>query len=187
MKKSTKGAIAAGAAGVLLLGGAGSLAYWSAEGEVGGSTINSGSFTLTEAVAGTCAAAPWTLDSTEVTAGATFAPAADHIVPGDVLTKKCDFTLGAVGNHLRATPTVTTDAAITGTINPAAAGDVTVAGTFSDAAGDPITVVTEDNNTDVLTAKITMTFPLGTVVDNASQNKTAILSNYKVTLNQVHN
>ncbi len=47
MNRSTKGAIAAAAAAVLLLGGAGSLAYWSADGEVGGDTITSGSFTLT--------------------------------------------------------------------------------------------------------------------------------------------
>ncbi len=184
MNRSTKGAIAAAAAAVLLLGGAGSLAYWTADGEVGGDTITSGSFSLTQV--GVCADADWKLDAGEDVAGATFDPSTDTIVPGDVLTKECDFTLEAVGEHLRATPTVTTAAAITGTINPAAAGDVTVAGTFSDAAGDPITVVTEANDTDVLTAKITMTFPLGTTVDNASQSKTAILSNYKVTLEQDH-
>ena len=34
MKKSTKGAVAAGAAAVLLMGGAGSLAYWTASGTI---------------------------------------------------------------------------------------------------------------------------------------------------------
>lgn len=182
MKNTTKGAIAAAAAAVLLLGGAGSLAFWSADGEVGGSTINSGSFSLADD--GPCADADWTLDGGEDVADATFDPAADKIVPGDVLTKECDFTLTAVGEHLRAVPSVATPATVGGTINPA--GNVTVAGSFTDSNGDPITVVTEDNNTDVLTAKITMTFPLG-AKDNTTQIKTAVLSNYKVTLNQVHN
>ncbi len=186
MKKSTKGAVAAAAAGVLLLGGAGSLAFWSAEGEVGGGTITSGSFSLDDATTGTCALAPWTLDAGETVASKTFVLATDRIVPGDVLTKECKFTLTAVGEHLRATPTITTAATVTGTINPATAGNVTVTGKFSNAGGTAITEVTDANNTDVLTAKITMTFPLGTVVDNASKSKTAILSNYKVTLNQVH-
>lgn len=182
MNKSTKGAIAAAAAAVLLLGGAGSLAYWTADGEVGGDTINSGTFTLTEVAP--CAAAEWTLDDGEDVAGDTFDPASDEIVPGDVLTKECDFTLTAIGKHLRAVPSVTTPATVGGTINPA--GNVTVSGTFSDSAGDPITVVTDDNDQDVLTAKITMTFPLGDE-DNTTQIKTAVLSNYKVTLTQDHN
>ncbi len=183
MKKSTKGALAAGSAAVLLLGGLGSVAYWSAEGQVGGATINSGSFTLTDTTVGTCANALWALDAGEDVANEPFTPASDAIVPGDVLTKTCTFKLGAVGNHLRATPTVTTAAAVSGTINPA--GNVTVAGTFTNGV-TPVAVVTEANNNDILTAKITMTFPLGGSVDNTTQIKTAILSNYKVTLNQVH-
>lgn len=183
MKKSTKGAVAAAAAAVLLLGGAGSLAYWSADGTVAGATINSGSFSLTEVTP--CADATWTLDSLEDAADETFDPAIDTIVPGDVLTKECDFTLEAVGNHLRATPTVTTAAEVSGTINPA--GAVTVAGTFTDSTGAAITSVTEANNTDVLTAKITLTFPVGTTVDNTTQGKNAVLTDYKVTLNQAHN
>ena len=42
MKKSTKGAVAAAAAGVLLLGGAGSLAYWTADGAADGGSITAG-------------------------------------------------------------------------------------------------------------------------------------------------
>ena len=41
MNRTTKGAIAAGAAAVLLLGGAGSLAYWSDCQDAAGGTINS--------------------------------------------------------------------------------------------------------------------------------------------------
>lgn len=185
MKRSTKGAIAAAAAAVLLLGGAGSLAYWTADGEVDGGTINSGELKLTAVTP--CVDAEWTLDDGEDAPGETFDPATDAIVPGDVLTKECDFTLTAIGNHLRAVPEVTTPATVGGTINPAAAGNVTVAGSFTDASDAAVTEVTEANDGDVLTATITMTFPLGAIVDNDSQAKTAVLSNYKVTLNQDHN
>ncbi len=40
MKKSTKGALAAAAAGSLLLGGAGSLAYWTDAESITGTSIN---------------------------------------------------------------------------------------------------------------------------------------------------
>ena len=40
MKKSTKGALAAGSAAFLLVGGAGSLAYWTDNGDVTGTTLN---------------------------------------------------------------------------------------------------------------------------------------------------
>lgn len=46
MNKFVKGSIAAAAATVLLLGGAGSLAYWNAEAGVGPATINAGTLTL---------------------------------------------------------------------------------------------------------------------------------------------
>ena len=46
MKKSTKGALAASSAAVLLLGGAGSLAFWSDSQDVGSANITSGELTL---------------------------------------------------------------------------------------------------------------------------------------------
>ena len=52
MKKSTKGALAAGGAAVLLLGGAGSLAYWTASGSVPGGSLTSGSMTLSSVTCG---------------------------------------------------------------------------------------------------------------------------------------
>ena len=46
MKRSTKGALAASAAGILLLGGAGSLAFWNATVNVPGAAIASGDLKL---------------------------------------------------------------------------------------------------------------------------------------------
>ena len=48
MNRSTKGAIAAGAAAVLLMGGAGSLAFWTADGDVDGGTVTAGTLSLTD-------------------------------------------------------------------------------------------------------------------------------------------
>ncbi len=182
MKKSTKGAVAAAAAGVLLLGGAGSLAYWTAGTSVSGSDINSGKLTLTDTTpAGTCADAPWTLDSTvnPGPGGETFDPALEFVVPGDTLTKLCTFTVGALGTHLHAsiTPTAPTN---TGTLTPA-----TVAGTF-EIAGTAVTDITEANDGNAVTAKIVLTFPYGTTSDNTSQTKVANLTAYSVALKQIH-
>ena len=46
MNKSTKGALAASSAAVLLLGGAGSLAFWSDSQDVGSANITSGELDL---------------------------------------------------------------------------------------------------------------------------------------------
>ena len=93
MKKSTKGALAAGAAASLLLGGAGSLAYWTSTGTIDGTSISSGHLKL---VSPSCDG--WKLDN-ETTA---FDPAADQIVPGDVLTQVCHYTVDAKGKHILA-------------------------------------------------------------------------------------
>jgi alternate signal-mediated exported protein len=93
MKKSTKGALAAGAAGVLLLGGAGSLAYWTDAGTVTGSDITSGHLAL-EPITDDCDDA-WQLNDTE-----------DYVtqvlVPGDTLTKHCSYTVSMSGTNLAA-------------------------------------------------------------------------------------
>jgi predicted ribosomally synthesized peptide with SipW-like signal peptide len=48
MRKSTKGALAAGTAAVLLTGGAGSLAYWTATDTTKGAVIGAGQLGLTQ-------------------------------------------------------------------------------------------------------------------------------------------
>jgi alternate signal-mediated exported protein len=178
MNKTTKGALAAGAAATLLLGGAGSLAYWNATTTVGGATVNSGTLTLTDATEGTCAAAPWKIDSGESPAGADFDPATELLVPGDVITKTCTYTLGATGTHLRATLGATGGTA-SGTLSSA----LTVSSTFKDGA-EEVTEVTEANDGDTLTAEISVTFKGAS--DNSTQDQTAALADYVVTLTQAH-
>ena len=89
MNKTTKGAIAAAAAAVLLLGGAGSLAYWTDDATVPGGQVASGHLALlTDGVNTGCSA--WTLDG-----GDPYTPGTTLLVPGDVLTQDCLFTLDA--------------------------------------------------------------------------------------------
>lgn len=175
MKKSYKGALAAAAAGVLLLGGAGSLAYWSSTQDVPGGTINSGSLAL-----GTPDCGDWSLDSGEELP-LVYADG-DPLVPGDVLTRTCTFTITATGNHLRATLGVT-DAQFT-EVNDLSA-DLDVDADFTIGAAAIPAEITEANNDDVVSALITVTFDPDS--GNESQLGTAELDTITVTADQIHN
>ncbi len=87
MNRLTKAAIATGGAALLLLGGAQTLAYWTAEGTATGIDVTAGTLTMTD---GTCG--DWTLDG----GGAV----TEGIVPGDTLTTMCTMTVGGTGDHL---------------------------------------------------------------------------------------
>lgn len=181
MKKSTKGAVAAAAAGVLLLGGAGSLAFWSDSLTVGGDTISSGHLSLddTTGVSDICADAPWILDAAET--GSAFDPTTDKLVPGDVLTKDCTFEVNAVGNHLKANLDVTGgEVDALSTLTP-----VTSVASFT-VAGATSTSITEANDGEEVKATVELTFPLGLAIDNTSQDKSLDLSSYTVTATQDH-
>jgi len=98
MKKTTKGALAAGAAAVLLLGGAGSLAYWTSSQTAAGGSLTSGSITLSAVSCG-----DWAYGGAD--AGTPTSPVT-AIVPGDEVQKTCTGTLTLVGDHIGATVTV---------------------------------------------------------------------------------
>ncbi|WP_447646051.1 alternate-type signal peptide domain-containing protein [Nocardioides zeae] len=97
MNKTTKGAIAAGSAAVLLLGGAGSLAFWNATADVPGGTVDSGELTLTPAAAG-----QWTFNGAPIAD-----PGTVTLVPGDELAYTGSYTIGAEGDNLEAGVAVT--------------------------------------------------------------------------------
>ena len=185
MKKSTKGAIAASAAGVLLLGGVGSLAYWTADGDADGGDITAGTLVLTD---GTCDT-NWVYATGNANAGATV----QLFVPGDVITKKCTFDLAATGDNLKAeldAPASVTYAAGT----PGTSLDLTANTTF-DVEGTPIAdggFVTSSNDGDTITATFEVTVPFGTdeaattkINANDMQGITATLDELTVTLTQV--
>lgn len=182
MNKSTKGAWAAGTAAVLLLGGAGSLAYWSSSDDATGGTINSGSLNLT---LDSCDS-DWTLDSVGGTGGAL---AGRLVVPGDTLTKVCTFNYVSTGAHLVSDLTVGTP-----TFNASSDAELAAAlqidATYKiDAdpavSGDPIPA---GNHT--ITANIKVTFPfdgVATPEDNNTQDQTAVLDAITVTATQTDN
>ncbi|MDQ0677546.1 alternate signal-mediated exported protein [Arthrobacter pascens] len=98
MNKAIKGAIAAGAAGILLLGGAGTFAVWSDTATVDAGMVSTGQLSLS------VAAGSW--------AEATHGPIADigtfQIIPGDSLTYNTTVTVKAEGENLHAELTVPT-------------------------------------------------------------------------------
>ena len=176
MNKSIKGAIAAGGAAVLLLGGAGTLSYWFDSGDATGGSLDSGHLSLDNDA---CAA--WSLDDAEGPA-TPFDPDTDFIVPGDVLYRVCTFDVVASGEHLRAELALETPSA-TG------ANDLTAALVLdADFTVDGLTVteITAANNGDVLEVVESVTFPLGAGVDNDTQDLAALIEDITITATQVH-
>lgn len=174
MKKSTKGAIAAAAAAVLLLGGAGTLAFWSDSETIPGGTVSSGELSLSEPECD----ADWVYAAGNANPGGTVG----LIVPGDAISKECTFDIAAKGDNLNAELTTVDTVDITAA--PAAPTfNATVAATYSGAG----TAVTEARDGETVTATITVTFPYGddtTVNVNDTQNVTATLDDIDITLVQ---
>jgi alternate signal-mediated exported protein len=154
MKKSTKGALAAGAAAVLLLGGAGTLAYWSDSIDLPGGSVTSGELKLENADCDD----DWVYAAGSASAGQTV----NLFVPGDVISKKCTFDIVATGDNLSADLVVPSTATFA-SVSPAAPSfSATVAATYEDADGDPLPATITDANDGTVTATINVTFPYGT-------------------------
>ena len=175
MNKTFKGALAAGGAAVLLLGGMGSLAYWSDSETVTGTGISSGELKLGTPDCGT----GWTLDG-----GAVFTT--QLLVPGDVITKTCTIDLVATGDHVAADLTIS-DADWTTVGSAAALTDELVASAVFTVNNVAKTTVTEadDTGTDEIEAVISVTFT-GDSATNDSQDLTATLDTVTVSAAQVH-
>ncbi|MEJ7634287.1 alternate-type signal peptide domain-containing protein [Aeromicrobium sp.] len=177
MKKSTKGAAAAAIAGILLLGGAGTLAYWTADTDVDGGDIASGKISLSTPDCGD----GWTFDALEDEAGEAYG-AGDSLVPGDVISKVCTFDITAVGNHLRASLEVT-DASFTPANDLSA--DITADATYTIGGTAIPSEITETSNGSTVTATISVTFD--PTSGDESQDLTTVLDDITVSAEQVHN
>ncbi|WP_183092319.1 alternate-type signal peptide domain-containing protein [Nocardioides stalactiti] len=182
MNKSTKGALAAGAAAVLLVGGAGTLAFWADDETVPGGTIDAGHLDLTTDGTNT-GCGVWELDSGEA-APVTWNDG-DPLVPGDVLAMECAFTIDAQGNHLRATVSASAPN-LTGSL--AAGLDIDAVGlTVNNVAA---TEFTEANDGQALGVTVTVTFTDPGSVDNTyndpATDVSAVLDDITVTATQVH-
>ena len=184
MKKAIKGAIAAAGAGVLLLGGAGTLAYWTADGTADGSDITAGDLDLT---AGTCSG--WTYAAGSAGGGA----AVTLFVPGDEITRTCTFGLQATGDNLAATiaapATVPVRGAGTTSFSASAATTFAIASgtpTASRVLADGGTITSADDG-GTITATFVVSIPPGnetTINANDTQNIVASLDDMTVSLQQ---
>ncbi len=175
MNKSTKGALAAACGGVLLLGWAGSLAYWTDGTNIDGDSFASGHLQLTN---DTCGTAAWKLDG-----GANYG--SQLIVPGDTLTKTCAFTVDGAGEHIG----VTLDTATPGwTGTNALTADLAVSAVFTDANGATIVDGATVDADETVTATVTVTFASGSDNDSnvAPNGLSAALADVTITATQTH-
>lgn len=98
MQKTTKGALAAGAAALLLAGGAGTFAAWQATGgQSGGEDVTTGHLRVTQVPE----SASWTWQ-TPGKVGEPFAPGSDTLSPGDSVRFTAQYRLDIEGTNLSA-------------------------------------------------------------------------------------
>ncbi|GHD45001.1 alternate-type signal peptide domain-containing protein [Mycetocola manganoxydans] len=166
MKKTTAAAVAAAVGAALLLGGAGTLAYWSDNAETTAQTISSGDLDF-----GTIANDTWKIQQvvttgtpsvTKKTASVDFKPDTMKIVPGDVLTRQLTLPVTLVGQNIAAELTVA-PIAVPAALTSAVTQEVFVNGTKVTA---PVKVTTD------ATIKLVVTF------DWNATNATKLISNY---------
>ncbi|MFL6025081.1 MAG: alternate-type signal peptide domain-containing protein [Marmoricola sp.] len=194
MKKSTKGALAAAAAGTLLLGGAGSLAYWTDSSNVSGTSITSGYLDLGDPV---CTGG--TLHDWQIDGGAAYDPATMRLVPGDTLTKKCTITVNKAGTHFTNADFTVAGGTTSGSAElfDPTTGELTLTAAYSKGAtslgSGPGTVpAVAVSNGDTVTVDLTIAWPYGAAADNTSNDLTgagfqAALADITITAKQNHN
>lgn len=180
MNKHTKGAIAAGAALLLLLGGAGTLSYWSDESSLAEGQISTGSLALGEAEW----ASGWVYAEGNARAG----EAVTTIVPGDSIQRVATVTVDISGDNIQAqlsTP-ASVDVTVAGDSQPTTLSMPVTATYLLDGEAAPATL-TSANDGDVIQATIVVNFPFGSdaVNGNDTQNLVATLDGLTVGVTQI--
>jgi len=141
MNKLVKGAIAGAAGIVLLMGGAGSLAYWNDSASAGPASgqnlINAGTLKIEAVDSGSWTKGFYNASNVLVGSTSTITPAnlgAVRIVPGNKLTYTQTFTLTASGDDLYFTLTTPT----TGGVQPNNTGNSADVALAAQATGTPV-------------------------------------------------
>lgn len=171
MNRKTKGALAAGAGAVLLLGGVGSYALWNDTENLGGSSIDTGNLALT------CTAGGWTDQSSDGVGGTTVHPATDLMVPGDTWQYKGTCTPTATGKNMNAWLKVKLDA---GTATPPAGVAITTQ-VGTGALGAPVQVTGSGTPLDVI---VNVAFDAGTT-GTTSTNSPVSVAGIEMSLDQL--
>ncbi|MGX1858008.1 alternate-type signal peptide domain-containing protein [Dietzia sp. NPDC055340] len=167
MKKNTKGAIALGAAALLLAGGAGTYAAWSDEATLDGGVVKSGHLRITEVDGGT-----W-----EWADGDDFNPSSDLIVPGDVVQYTAEYRLDVAGDNLVAklAPNL---GGVTGGLNDYLNVDAT-----SNTDGITLDNITRADNAKTVSVTVSITFDPETSGEDG-MDQSATLAGSTITLEQ---
>ncbi|MBY4211254.1 alternate-type signal peptide domain-containing protein [Rhodococcus fascians] len=182
MNKATKGAVAAGAAAVLLLGGLGSLALWNDSEQLDGGTITSGDLSLTQD-----GEPVWSEISGDVNAARVIDPATFLIVPGDVVTYSAAFDIAASGDNLQADLSVDIADLVPGTGNAQLLSRIdtdivaTSGATVLPTDGETVRISSADQVVDLT---VTFTFDENTPLQEA-QNQSIDLEAFTLNLQQV--
>ena len=180
MRKSTKGALAGAAAAVLLMGGFGTHAAWNDEDQVPGGTINTGHLNLTSSCG------DW--DLVNAALGTTTAIAqADlgtlRMIPGDVLTKLCTFTVHIEGDNLvSATLSFGADPLVKDG-SDATLTEFTASANFTDSNGDPILAGATLTDNQVVNAELSVQLA-DTLTGLQGQDLQGLLDSLTVTAGQ---
>ncbi|MFV9432145.1 alternate-type signal peptide domain-containing protein [Rhodococcus aetherivorans] len=180
MKKQTKGAIAAGAGAILLLGGLGSLAFWNDQTDGDAGTITSGQLALGECAGG----GTWTDVGNGGTAIADIS--SFRIVPGDTVRYTCDSTLTAEGDNLEATLTANLND-VTGSADLRNALTTTIDGEYAGQSftggSDGIQVTANSGAAQPISVDVTIAFDPATS-GTTGQGQTVDLGNLSLNLQQ---
>lgn len=165
MNKKTKGAIAAGAAALLLAGGAGSFALWTDSETLGGGTIKAGSLSLS---------APGTPTWSTAT-NANVDISTYRAAPGDVLTYTNTVTVNIEGDNLKAD--------FEATLGSGTDSLLTVGAVSAEIEGSAVTEVDKDDSGKTVTVSFPVTFDES--ADNSTMDTQLVLDSVSLSLNQV--
>lgn len=196
MKKTTKGAVAAGAAVLLLLGSGGTLAYWNDTANLSG-TNNITAGNLAVAQTGT---PTWKIKHTSGAETTVTNIAAVRIVPGDQLIYEGTYDITAQGQNLKfqvglgagsiaPATSATADVALAGRL--AATAQFQVDGGALTAAGTPVSVSHLNNTSGVhpVVIRATINWPFGDSTSPAADNPAKLgavnLSQFTLNVTQV--
>lgn len=205
MNKVAKGTIAAAAGVILLMGGAGSLAYWNDSANLGGNgqTISAGQLDITAVNGGAWTKGFYNNAGTQVVAPAAVANLSTvRVVPGNRLVYTQTFNLTASGDDLWFTITPTAgsvtaatgaaeDVALAAQINASALPDKfqvsAVSGGTVVASSTPGTYTVSSNagTPSTITVTWTVDFPFGATAVNTAQLGDVNLSQGAITVTQV--
>lgn len=206
MNKLVKGAIAGGAGIILLMGGAGSLAYWNDTANTGPATgansITAGTLTITAANAGSWTKGMYNNAGTQTVAPAAIASlAAVKVVPGNrlVYTQNFNisgtgddlfFTIGKVDGAVTAASSSTQDVALRDAINNSAASTYalsTVSGgtVVASTTAGVYKVSSNSGANSTVTVTWTINIPFGASADNSTKTGAVNLTQGSITLTQV--